>query len=339
MSLGGDEYVLRHGDYTAVVTEIGGGLRAFRHEDRDLVRSYAKEEVRPRYRGALLAPWPNRVVDGRYSFDHEPFQLDINEPERGHALHGLVSWARFDLLDSDSSSVVLGHPLVPRSGYPFCLRLVVRYVLDDDGLTCTVSAANTGERRLPYGVAAHPYLVAGSGKVDDWILDLPAAEVLEVTPDRLVPTGLRPVAATGLDFREPRRIAATEVDHAFTSIPGASGRVAPGSSPTTAGARSASGTRRCSPGCRSTPPTYPTRRSPGGASPWSRCPALRTRSTPGPTWPSSSPARSTQRGGLCAPCWARHRLGTVVVIVHADGNNERIGSSRVVIVHVDRNDI
>lgn len=218
MSLGGDEYVLRHGDYAAVVTEIGGGLRVFRHGDRELIRSYEQDEVRPRYRGALLAPWPNRVVDGRYSFDGEPFQLDLSEPERGHALHGLVSWSRFDLLDSDSSSVVLGHPLVPRRGYPFCLRLVVRYALGDDGLRCTVSADNIGERRLPYGVAPHPYLLGGTGRVDDWTLGLPAEEVLEVTPDRLVPTGLRPVVGTDLDFREPRRIAATEVDHAFTAL-------------------------------------------------------------------------------------------------------------------------
>jgi aldose 1-epimerase len=226
MSLGGDEYVLRHGDYTAVVTEVGGGLRLFRHGDRDLILGYAADEVRPRYRGALLAPWPNRVVDGRYSFGEASYQLDLSEPERGHALHGLVAWSRFDLLDSDSSSAVLGHPIVPRTGYPFCVVVTARYSLDDRGLSCSVTARNTGDRPAPYGVASHPYLLGGPGRVDDWVLDLPAGEFLEVTPDRLVPTGTRSVAGTDFDYRDPRVVGGTELDHAFTSLsPDAGGLV------------------------------------------------------------------------------------------------------------------
>src|SRR5512139_245737 len=226
MSLGGEEYLLRHGDYTAVVTEVGAGLRELRHTDRDLVLGCAAGEVRPRSRGALLAPWPNRVVDGSYSFDGEDLQLDLSEPRRHHAIHGLVSWSRFDLLDSDACSVVLGHSLVPRPGYPFCLRLVVRYSLHDGGLSCSVTARNIGERRAPYGTASHPYLLGGAGRVDTWTLEVPAGQVLEVTPDRLVPRGLAPVAGTELDFGRPRRVGATEVDHAFTSLrPGDDGLV------------------------------------------------------------------------------------------------------------------
>lgn len=222
MSLGGKEYQLRHGGYTAVVTEVGAGLRALRHADRDLVLAYARDEVRPRYRGALLAPWPNRVVDAVYVFDGEPFQLDVSEPERGHALHGLVAWARFELLDSDTSSAVLGHAIVPRTGYPFCVEVVARYRLHDDGLTCTVTARNTGARRAPYGVGSHPYLLGGTGRVDGWMLHLPADEVQEVTADRLVPVGVVPVADAGFDFRQRRSIGDTEIDHAFTSLQPAS---------------------------------------------------------------------------------------------------------------------
>lgn len=218
MSAGGEEYTLRHGDYTAAVTQVGAGLRMLRHGDRDLVLDYAPDEVRPRYRGALLAPWPNRVVDGRYTFDGESYRLDLNEPERGHAIHGLVAWSRFDLLDADESSVTLVHRLVPRTGYPFAIELTVRYGLDDRGLSCSVTARNLGQRPAPYGVGPHPYLVAGPGRVDEWELELPAEQVLEVSADRLVPRGLAPVSAAGLDFRERGTIGTTEVDHAFTSL-------------------------------------------------------------------------------------------------------------------------
>lgn len=226
MSLGGEEYVLRHGEHTAVVTEVGASLRVLRHGDRDLVRSYPADAVRPRYRGALLAPWPNRVLDGRYTFDGQALQLDLSEPERGHALHGLVAWSRFDLLDSDASSVVLGHAIVPRTGYPFCVTVRARYLLDDDGLSCRVTARNVGDREAPYGVGSHPYLLGGSGRVDGWSLDVPAGRVQEVAGERNLPQGVVDVTGTGFDFRRRRTVGETELDHAYTSLlPDADGLV------------------------------------------------------------------------------------------------------------------
>jgi aldose 1-epimerase len=224
MSRGGDEYRIAHGDYEAVITQVGAGIRLVQYRGRDLALGYAAGEVRPRYRGALLAPWPNRRVDGRYELGGTTYQLDLTEPERGHALHGLVCWERFDLLDRGETWVELGHTLVPRTGYPFEVALVVRYALSDTGLTMTVTASNAGTRPAPYGVGPHPYLVAGPGRVDDWLLTLPASEVLEVTPDRLIPRDLTP--ANDFDFREGSRIGSTEIDHAFTSLtPNADGLV------------------------------------------------------------------------------------------------------------------
>jgi aldose 1-epimerase len=218
VSRGGTEHLIRHGDYSAAVTSVGAGLRYLRFRDRDLVLSYAADAVRPRYRGVLLAPWPNRVVDGRYSFGGESYQLDLTEPERGHALHGLVCWERFELVEREADSVVAVHRIVPRPSYPFELEVRARYRLGDDGLTCEVTARNVGERAAPYGVAGHPYLVAGRGPVDRWTFELPAAQVLEVTADRLVPTGLADVEGTDFDFRAPRSLDGLEVDHALTAL-------------------------------------------------------------------------------------------------------------------------
>lgn len=218
MSSGGGEHLLHHGDYTAAVVEVGGGLRMLRHGDSDVVGPYAADEVRPRYRGTLLAPWPNRVVDGRYSFEGTSYQLDITEPERGHALHGLVVWSRFDLVDRGTASVTAVHRLVPRTSYPWELELRATYRLADEGLTCEVSATNHSDQPAPYGVAAHPYLMAGAGPVDRWTLELPATQVLDVTPDRLVPQGLSPTAGTDFDFSTARSLDGLEVDHALTGL-------------------------------------------------------------------------------------------------------------------------
>lgn len=226
MSRGGDEYALEHGAYTAVITQVGAGVRALRHDRRDLVLPYRPDQVRPRYRGAVLAPWPNRIADGRYGFHGRTHQLDINEPERQTALHGLVCWVRFDLVEQTATTVTLRHRLVPQPGYPFQLDISVRYSLGDDGLTCTVTARNSGASPAPYGTAPHPYLLGGEGPVDDWSLLLPADEVLEVTPDRLLPIKRVPVDGGELDFRAAPRIGTLQLDHAFTRLrPGSDGLV------------------------------------------------------------------------------------------------------------------
>jgi aldose 1-epimerase len=219
VSAGGWELVLRDGGYTAVVTEVGGGLRSLQHDGHDLVRPYAVQQVRPRYAGVVLAPWPNRVAGGAYEFGGEQHQLPLTEPERGNALHGLVTWDRFAAEQVTASSVTLVDRLVPQVGYPFEVTVEVTYTLTArDGLRTSVRAGNTGDRAAPWGTAAHPYLQAGTEHVDDCVLSVPADQVLEVTPDRLLPVGLAPVEGTGLDFRSPTAIGDTFVDHAFTGL-------------------------------------------------------------------------------------------------------------------------
>jgi aldose 1-epimerase len=218
--LSGRQIRLRAGDYRATIASIGASLRELTGQGRHLVVPFAEDEVRPAYRGAVLAPWPNRVVDGRYAFAGSEYQLALTEPERGHALHGLVVWQDFTVVNEEPSTVTLATTVPPQDGYPFRIALVVTYALAEDGLTIRLEATNTGPDPAPLGVSIHPYLCAGSGVVDDWSLQLPAASVLTVTPDRLIPQEVQPVteAADQFDFRRERVIADTFLDHAFTDL-------------------------------------------------------------------------------------------------------------------------
>lgn len=217
----GTSFEIRSGGYVAEIASIGASVRTLRHEGRDLIVPFDADEVRPGFRGALLAPWPNRVVDGRYALEGREFELPLTEPRRGHALHGLAAWLDFAPVEQSADAVTLAAEIVPQTAYPWHLRIETTFRLDADSLTQTVRAENVGTDAAPFGTGPHPYLVAGSAPLDDWTLELPAARVLEVTADRLIPLALHDVAAydpARFDWRAPRRLGAAEIDHAYTDL-------------------------------------------------------------------------------------------------------------------------
>ena len=212
------EYKIRAGEYTATIAAHAGALRELRHRERDLIVPFPEGGPIPDYRGIVAAPWPNRIAGGRYTFDGAEYEVPINETDRGCALHGLVFPLDWTLESLDESSVTLSCSPEPTAGYPHELRVAVEYRLAEDGLHSTVTARNLGGTAAPYGVCPHPYLVAGLSPLDEWVLEIPAGTFLEVTPDRLLPKETRSVDGHGFDFRAPRAIGGTEIDHAFTDI-------------------------------------------------------------------------------------------------------------------------
>lgn len=217
----GTQHTIRAGRYEARIASVGASLRALTCAGRDLVVPFDADEVRPGYRGALLAPWPNRVVGGRYSFGGVERRLPLTEPERGHALHGLAAWLDFRVASVRGDAVTLAAVVEPQAGYPWRVGIETTFAVDERGLTQTVRAVNESDDPAPFGMGPHPYLVAGRGPLDSWTLELPASEVLDVEPDLLAPVGLRGVAQVDpdrFDWRAPRVLGAVALDHAYTAL-------------------------------------------------------------------------------------------------------------------------
>jgi aldose 1-epimerase len=212
------EYRIEGDGYTAVVLGHGAAVRELTHHGRPLVVGFGADEEMPNFRGAFVAPWPNRIEDGRYAFDGVGYEVPVNEPERGTALHGLVYDIPWTLVERTASSVTLSCVIAPSEGYPFDVTLEARFGVSAGGFRTDVTAVNTGTQRAPYGVCPHPYLVAGPSPLDEWILELPASTVLTVTPDRLLPIAKEPVDGTAFDFRTPHSIGGVQIDHAFTDV-------------------------------------------------------------------------------------------------------------------------
>ena len=214
----GRQYPIAHGAQRAVITEVGAGLRTYTLGDEELIDGYSEDEMSTVARGAPLLPWPNRLQDGRYEFGGVTYQTALTEPAKHNAIHGLTRWRNWSAAEHDSDRVLMTLLLHPKEGYPFTLSLAIEYRLAEHGLSVVTSATNAGTGPLPYGAGHHPYLKVGTDLIDDAILRVPALLRLEVD-DRQIPTGrLIPVQRTPFDFVEPRRIGATQLDTAFTSL-------------------------------------------------------------------------------------------------------------------------
>ena len=214
----GEQYEITAGDHRAVVTEVGATLRSFSVGGRDVVHGFGVEDKVSGGRGQNLIPWPNRIRDGRYTFDGTTHQLPLTEPARHNASHGLARYVPWVLVDHKADSVTNRIRIHPQPGWPGTLESTITHQLSQDGLTVTVEATNAGTTDLPFGYGAHPYLTVGESTVDEVALTVPATSYLEVDDDRLLPLKLSPVEGTAYDLREGRVLGSMSLDTAMTDL-------------------------------------------------------------------------------------------------------------------------
>ncbi|MEV4900784.1 aldose 1-epimerase family protein [Citricoccus sp. NPDC055426] len=221
----GTQYELRHGGAEVTVVSLAGALRRYEVGGTALVEGFGADELPPAACGIQLSPWPNRVRDGRWYLDGEVQQLDLTEPSRGHASHGLLRNTAFLATAHSAREVVLRGEIHPQHGYPFRLTHQVAYTLDDAGsLTVRQHLTNHGPRPAPAAFGAHPFLRLGEVPSEELTLTLSAATRI-LADERLIPTGTRPVQGTDEDFRAGRVVGTGLLDAAFTDLtPGSDGR-------------------------------------------------------------------------------------------------------------------
>jgi aldose 1-epimerase len=214
----GEQYEIRAGAQRATIVEVGGGIRAYEDDGRPVLDPYPVDAMMDGAHGAPLIPWPNRLADGRYTFDGVEHQVALTEPATHNAIHGFLLWRPWRLAAHDGDRVVVTARLHPLQGWPFALDVSVTYALADDGLSVTTTAENVGDGPCPYGHGQHPYLSPGRGLIDDCTLELPGRTRICTDTERQLPTGREAVRGTPFDFTEPRRLGADQIDFAFTDL-------------------------------------------------------------------------------------------------------------------------
>jgi aldose 1-epimerase len=210
----------------AEVSPVGAALLELTVAGTRVTPSVSPDDAAEFYVGSIIAPWPNRVANGRYSYQGEDFQLECNETKRQTALHGLSAQHPWSIEASSDDTVTLSTTVGQVPGYPWQIDLLANYLVGENGVTVSLTATNTSATTAPFGAAFHPYFTIPGSALDEWTLQMPAAVVVIPDPDRLLPERDSDVSEAGLDFRDGEHLAEPSLappflDHAFGGFDGA----------------------------------------------------------------------------------------------------------------------
>jgi aldose 1-epimerase len=217
----GEQIDLVAGATRAVVTEVGAGLRALAVDGHARVEGFDAGSTPPMGAGGVLVPWPNRIAGARFTWRGREHALEVTEPARGHAIHGLLRHEPWAVVDRAEDAVTLAAEVAASSGWPGPLHVETTYTVAPAGLTVVHAMTNTGVDEVPAGLGTHPYLRAGDADPTGCTLTVAADRVVDAD-EAMIPTGVRPVTPDE-DLREGRRVGDLALDTCFGAAPGPDG--------------------------------------------------------------------------------------------------------------------
>jgi aldose 1-epimerase len=168
----------------------------------------------------ILFPWPGRIAGARFNFKGREYLLPVNEPARGHAIHGFACERPFRVARQgpyyvtailDSSE----HPDLQKF-WPWPFVLEINYEVGN-GLRLRARITNSGNSTMPFGFGAHPYFHApldprASRDAISVQLDANSRWLLDAS---MIPSGPPVPLAGKYDLRVPRPLDAETFDDAF----------------------------------------------------------------------------------------------------------------------------
>ena len=168
----------------------------------------------PARAGQVLAPWPNRIRDGRYTFGGAvaPARAHRAGPAQRHPRPGQLGRAGgWSTQPPDAVTVELRPAAAARLPVAAAAAHHAGRVGAGRAARRRTRRPTSAARPCPFGFAVHPYLRLPGVAVDDLTLRVPARSRLLVD-GRLLPIGAARVAGTEYDFTEPRRIGDAVLD-------------------------------------------------------------------------------------------------------------------------------
>ncbi|GIW35587.1 aldose 1-epimerase [Meiothermus sp.] len=169
----------------------------------------------------LLAPYSNRIRDGRFQFAGRTYTLRPNWIDGRQTIHGEVhgrAWKvqRFDehILQCDFDARAF-----PDINFPFPFTAQMQYYLLDDGVEILTALQNVGTGPMPAGFGHHPYFMRHLGNSAEAQLSFEAERVY-LTDATGIPNRPAEAIPPQLDFSQPRALGMAALDHVFVGWTG-----------------------------------------------------------------------------------------------------------------------
>lgn len=203
----------------SVAPERGAVLLDLFFDRRNVLDGYqTPDELREGKWGksALLFPFPNRLADGRYTWNGAEYRFPINNPDTGNAIHG---FARHEIFEVESLTLARHYASLTCSfvysghydAYPFPAQVDVCYEMYVSGLfRVWFRARNLNTFPIPMGFGWHPYFRV-SERAADALLMLPPCSRIPLS-ERMIPAG---EASPYAEYAEMRPLAGARLDDCF----------------------------------------------------------------------------------------------------------------------------
>jgi len=232
-------YVLQHGaDAWAEIwpalgfncirwqAKFGGETLELLYDDPDLFG-----EGRPTRSGIpILFPFPNRIREGRFTWDGKEYQLPRNESGGKNAIHGFACQRTWRVTSHGADATmawVTGEfrgslDAVDCAGlWPSDYLLRVTYQLKPGRLRLEAEVENPDTKPLPFGLGFHPYFrlpFTTEGQSADCLVTVAARSFWPLANS--LPTGERQPVDHQRDLNKPRRYGDLQLDDVLTDVYG-----------------------------------------------------------------------------------------------------------------------
>ena len=203
---------LRGGGWEATLRpEVGGSLASLTLAGSEVLRTMPDSSASPLDAACFpLAPYCNRIRDGRFAFAGREIFLPPNFPPETHSIHGL-SWQRPWRIDRQSANkCVIVDDYDGKGPWPWAYRAEQRVRLGEQGCAVTLVLTNCGDTAMLAGLGLHPYFRRGAKPQvrfrSDYVL---------LSDTECLPTGVTAPADHFADFRDGAALPSETVDHCF----------------------------------------------------------------------------------------------------------------------------
>lgn len=167
--------ILENGIFRAeLVPEIGGNIISLRHQPSGtkLLREPADLRELKRFPEQFGMPVlfpPNRIEDGKFTFEGRLCQLPVNETAMHNHLHGLAVNQPWNLVFHTEHSAGLTYDFSSSNpeyeGFPFAFTLKREVILTETGLLDRMTVTNQGKWNMPLGLGYHSTFPANAAQI------------------------------------------------------------------------------------------------------------------------------------------------------------------------------